>query len=99
MPNEVTREAAQARVDRINAFRAELDEVERANAVALTDDQRTRIHDFHQTLIASLTQRFEVDRSRTESQLSLGLRIVSFLGAAACTAAAVLFFQRIWGSL
>lgn len=99
MPDEITRELAQARVNRITAFRAELEELERSGAITLSDDQRTHLHNYHQELIDSLSERFEVDRSRVESQLSLGLRIVSFFGAAACTVAAVLFFQRVWGSL
>jgi Predicted membrane protein (DUF2157) len=96
---EITREEAQARVNRINAFRAELEELERRGAISLTDQQRAQLHDYHRTLLEALTQRFEVDRSRAESQLSLGLRVVSLLGAAACTAAAILFFQRFWGLL
>ena len=96
---DITREEAQARVNRINAFRAELDEVQRQGAISLTDEQRAQLHGYHHTLLAALNERFEVDRSGAESQLSLGLRIVSLLGAAACTAAAVLFFQRFWGLL
>ena len=96
---DITREEAQARVNRIDAFRAELEEVERQGAISLTDEQRAHLHAYHQTLLAGLAERFEVDRSRAESQLSLGLRVVSLLGAAACTAAAVLFFQRFWGLL
>ena len=96
---DITREEAQARVNRINAFRAELEELERRGAINLTDQQRAQLHDHHRTVLDALTQRFEVDRSRAESQLSLGLRVVSLLGAAACTAAAVLFFQRFWGLL
>lgn len=96
---DITREQAQKRVDRINEFRAELADAERDGALSLTDDQRTRLTSYHEALLTALAQRFEVDRSRAESQLSLGLRIVSFLGAAACTIAAILFFQRFWGSL
>ena len=96
---DITREEAQARVNRINAFRGELDELERRGAISLTDEQRAQLHDYHHSVLDALTRRFDVDRSRAESQLSLGLRIVSLLGAAACTAAAVLFFQRFWGWL
>jgi hypothetical protein len=96
---DITREQAQERVNRINAFQAELDELERGGAIRLTDEQRAQLRDYHRTLLDALAQRFEVDRSRAESQLSLGLRIVSLLGAAACTTAVILFFQRIWGSI
>jgi uncharacterized membrane protein len=96
---DITREQAQERVNRITAFQAELDELERSGAIHLTDEQRAHLRDYHQTLLDALAERFEVDRSRAESQLSLGLRIISVLGAAACTAAVILFFQRIWGSI
>ena len=95
----MTREQAQERVNRITAFQAELEELERSSAIRLTDEQRAQLRDYHQGLLHALAERFEVDRSRAESQLSLGLRIVSVLGAAACTTAVILFFQRIWGSI
>ena len=96
---ERTREQAQARADRIRAFRAELAAAESDNAIALTAEQRKTLDAYHDTLLASLTSRFDVDRSEAQHQLSLGLRVVSLLGAVALTAAAVLFFQRIWGLL
>jgi len=93
----VTREQAQARADRIRAFRDELAAAESDGAVRLTADQRETLDRYHDTLLASLTARFDVDRSAAQHHLSLGLRVVSLLGAVALTAAAVLFFQRIWG--
>jgi hypothetical protein len=96
---DITREQAQERVNRITAFQAELEDLERSGAIRLTDEQRAHLRDYHQTLLDALAERFEVDRSRAESQLSLGLRIISVLGAAACTVAVILFFQRIWGSI
>lgn len=46
-----------------------------------------------------MAERFDVDVSEGEKQLSLGMRIASFLGALAFAASAVLFFRRIWGEL
>jgi hypothetical protein len=48
-------------------------------------------------LLAQLASQFDVDRSDAQHQLSLGMRIVSLLGAIALSAAVVLFFLRIWG--
>ncbi|HTI37957.1 MAG TPA: hypothetical protein VL484_10380 [Vicinamibacterales bacterium] len=95
----LTREQAQARADRIRAFRAELAAAESDGAVTLTPDQRRSLDSYHDAHLASLTSRFDVDRTETQHQLSLGLRVVSLLGAVALTAAAILFFEQIWGLL
>ena len=99
MQGDLTRQQAQARADRIRAFRDELAAAERDGALALTPEQRLSLQAYHDALLASLTTRFDVDRSAAQHQLSLGLRVVSLLGAVALTTAAVLFFERIWGLL
>lgn len=99
LQGDLTRQQAQARADRIRAFRDELAAAEADGAVALTPEQRTSVDAYHDALLASLTARFDVDRSAAQHQLSLGLRIVSLLGAVALTAAVILFFQRVWGLL
>lgn len=96
---ETTRERAQARADRIRAFREELAQAEADGALRLDEIQRTSLTAYHDAALAALAERFDVDRSAGARHLSLGLRVVSFLGAVALTAAAVLFFQRIWGLL
>lgn len=40
---------------------------------------------------------FDVDPTTAQKQLTLGLRIVSFLGAVALSAAVFFFFYRFWG--
>jgi hypothetical protein len=93
------RTIAQARADRIGAFRDELQALEAAGVLSLTGEQRAALAGYHDGLLAELTDAYDIDRSAGQQRLSLGLRIVSLLGAAALTAAVVLFFQRIWGLL
>ena len=95
----LTRDEAQHRADRIRACRDELAAAEADGALALTPEQRHALGAYHDALLASLSTQYDVDRTAEARQLSLGMRIVSFLGAVALTAAAVLFFQRIWGTL
>jgi hypothetical protein len=91
------RSQAQARADRIRAFRDELVALEREGVVRLGDAERTSVARHHDTLLAELASAYDIDRSVEQHQLSLGMRVVSLLGAAALTAAVLLFFQRIWG--
>jgi hypothetical protein len=98
-PGLVTREDAQRRVDRIRAFREELAELERLGVVALDGGQQDRLRRFHEEAVASLASRFDVDSTEAERRLSLGMRVASFLGAIALSAAVYFFFYRFWGSL
>jgi uncharacterized membrane protein len=95
----VTREDAQRRVDRIRAFREELAELEGLGVVALDAGQGERLRRFHEEAVASLAARFDVDSNEAERRLSLGMRVVSFLGAVALSAAVYFFFYRFWGDL
>jgi uncharacterized membrane protein len=98
-PQVVTREDAQRRVDRIRAFREELSELEQLGVVALGREQTEGLRRFHEEALASLAARFDVDSTDTERRLSLGMRVASFLGAIALSAAVYFFFYRFWGDL
>lgn len=95
----LSRAEAQARADRIRAWREELSAAERDGALTLTPDQRASVVAYHDRLLADLSRACDVDRSEAQHRLSLGMRIVSLLAAAALTGAAVLFFLDIWGAL
>ena len=95
----VSKQEAQRRADRIAAFRSELAELEGEAVVALTPEQRAAIQERHDGLLRDLAERFDVDVAEGEKQLSLGMRVASFLGALALAASAVLFFRRFWGQL
>ncbi len=95
----LSRLAAQQRADRIAAFRAELADLSRQGVVALSAEQREAIERHHEATLAALADRFDVDASAAGKQLSLGMRIASFLGAMALAASAVLYFRHVWGAL
>lgn len=87
---------AQRRVDQIGAFRAELVEVE-GEATRLTDSQHEALDHYHETLLAQLAERFDIDVGRREKQLSLGMKIASFIGAIGFAASAFFLFYQFWG--
>jgi uncharacterized membrane protein len=88
---------AQERVDRIHAFRRELDQLARDNILILADEQRTQVEAYHNRTLAELAERFDVDISASQKRISLAMRIVSTLGGLALCAAVVMFFYRYWG--
>jgi len=95
----VTKEDAQRRADRIRAFTDELVALHGETVVLLTDEQRRAIADYHGEILRDLAHRFDIDLGAAEKQMSLGMRIVSFLGAIALSAAVFFFFKRFWGLL
>jgi uncharacterized membrane protein len=95
----VSKQEAQRRADRIASFRAEMDDLEREGVLALAPEQRAAVRERHEGLLRELAERFDVDVAEGEKQLSLGMRVASFLGALALAASAVLFFRRFWGQL
>lgn len=97
--SKMNKDEAQKRADRIRAFRAELAEAEADKVLVLTSDQRAQLTLFHNQLLQKLSGDFDVDTSGDQKQLSMGMRIVSFLGAAAISAAVFFFFYRFWGFL
>lgn len=87
---------AQARVDRIHAFRHELAALEAAG-IALDPPLRDTIGRHHDTLLGEYAELFDVDRDARSKQLSLGMRVASFLGALALAAAVFFLFYQFWG--
>ncbi|MDP2810943.1 MAG: hypothetical protein Q8O34_12410 [Rhodocyclaceae bacterium] len=51
----------------------------------------------HETLLAGFAGAFDIDRNRQAKQLSLGMRIASFLGALALAASVFFLFYQFWG--
>lgn len=89
--------SAQRRADRIQAFNDELAELERRQILALSQKQQARVADFHRHLLADFRDRFDIDASHKEKQLSWGMRIASFLGAVALAASVFFLFYQFWG--
>jgi uncharacterized membrane protein len=99
MPEAPGRNDAQIRADRLGIFLDELAQLERQQILVLTPDQRASVEAFADRTLQDLTQRYDVDVSRSQRQLSLGMRIVSALGGLALCAAVFLFFYRFWGNI
>ena len=95
----VSRTEAQRRVDDIRVFERELERLEREQVLQLSDDQRAALAAHHARLLAGYAQAFDVDQDRQAKQLSLGMRIASFLGALALAASVFFLFYQFWGLL
>src|ERR1700722_9437778 len=93
----LSKSEAQQRADNIRVFRAELAGLEAAGVVALSDEQRRAMATHHDGLLAEYSRQFDIDRDVQTSQLSLGMRVVSFLGALALAASVFFLFYQYWG--
>jgi uncharacterized membrane protein len=98
MMQETSKSEAQQRADQIRQFQAELDIIEKENIARLDSHQRMAISSYHQGLLSSLAKTFDIDESNREKQLSLGMRIASFLGALGLAASVFFFFYQFWGN-
>ena len=88
---------AQRRTDDIQIFNQELQRLEAERVLQLDPAQRAAIHASHQILLAAFARDFDIDRDTHARQLSLGMRIASFLGAAALAASVFFLFYQFWG--
>lgn len=88
---------AQQRVDQIGHFQAELKIVEQEHIISLNDSQRSALTSYHDNLIKALSAAFDIDSSKREKQLSLGMKIASFLGALGLAASVFFLFYQFWG--
>lgn len=93
------RSDAQQRADAIRVFQVELERLESAGVLRLDDTQHAAVRSHHQTLLSTLAQDFDIDRDAQTKQLSLGMRIASFLGAVALAASVFFLFYQFWGWL
>lgn len=88
---------AQKRADQISSFQAELKIIEEENVVLLNEDQLSAITAYHENLISQLSAAFDIDADTREKQLSLGMKIASFLGAIGLAASVFFLFYQFWG--
>jgi uncharacterized membrane protein len=88
---------AQRRADQIRSFQAELKLIEDEKVISLDESQRTVIASYHEKLLSNLSELFDVDVSKREKQLSLGMKIASFLGALGLAASVFFLFYQFWG--
>lgn len=90
---------AQRRADAIAVFREECRRLQQEEVLAFSAEQSARIEAHHAAVLDQLAERFDVDLNPRAHQLSLGMRVVSFLGALALAAAVYFLFYRYWGLL
>lgn len=88
---------AQQRADQIGQFREELLLLEQESVLALNEQQRQAVGQYHEALIAQLTSAFDVDSNLREKRFSLGMKIASFLGALGLAASLFFLFYQFWG--
>jgi hypothetical protein len=88
---------AQQKADRISAFRAELGDLQRAGVLHLDAPSLAALRKHHEGILTDLVEHFDVDVSERGKTLSLGMKVVSLIGAIALGASAFFFFYRIWG--
>ncbi|MFZ5564367.1 MAG: DUF2157 domain-containing protein [Thermodesulfobacteriota bacterium] len=88
---------AQKRADRIAAFQQELTALEKEQVFRLDAAQKASVAAYHRGLLETFAAGFDIDTSRREKQLSLGMRIASFLGALALAASVFFLFYQFWG--
>jgi uncharacterized membrane protein len=97
--NAPSRTDAQQRADDIRIFQRELGRLEHEKVLSLTEQQKRALTEHHERLLAQFTRAYDIDRDVQAKQLSLGMRIASFLGALALAASVFFLFYRYWGLL
>ena len=94
-----SKQQAQSRVDAIRHFQTELTMLEDAKALALSEEQKQSVTAYHKQLLETLSAQFDVDQDVKAKQLSLGMRVASFLGALALASSVFFLFYQYWGKL
>lgn len=92
-----SKEGAQHRADQISLFWAELETLEQQKILNLDHDDRAAVDSYHKTLLRKLSTTYDIDASHREKQLSLGMKIASFLGALGMAASIFFLFYQFWG--
>ena len=93
----LNRTDAQQRADDIGVFNRELARLEAEQALLLTDPQQQSLRAHQQALLMRYRSAFDIDQNSQARQLSLGMRIASFLGALALAASVFFLFYQFWG--
>ncbi|MCF8198386.1 MAG: DUF2157 domain-containing protein [Sulfuritalea sp.] len=91
------RSEAQQRADDIACFQAELARLAGEGVLLLDSAQQQVVNEHHAALLAGFSQQFDIDRDPQAKQLSLGMRVASFLGALALAASVFFLFYQFWG--
>ncbi len=91
------KQKAQQRADQVQAFYEEVKLLETDQTLQLDKEQRESVARYHERLLTSLTEKFDIDTSVRQKQLSTGMKIASFIGALALAASVFFLFYQFWG--
>lgn len=91
------KQKAQLRNDQIDAFNAEMENLTEEGIFTLDDESKSNIQAYHQSLIKSLSESFDIDTTKADKQLNIGMRIASLFGALALAASLFFLFYQYWG--
>ena len=94
LPN---RSEAQQRADEIRVFDRECERLRQEGILELSAEQSRAVSEHHTGLLARYAETFDIDASVKAKQLSLGMRVASFLGALALAASVLFLFYQFWG--
>ena len=92
-----TRSEAQKRADEIRVFQRERERLRHEGVLELSAAQASAVDQHHAGLLARYAETFDIDASVKAKQLSLGMRVASFLGALALAASVLFLFYQFWG--
>lgn len=95
----LSKSEAQKRADQVTSFQDELALLECDGVLSLDDAQTQAIKAYHRDLLAQYSNEYDIDQDQRAKQLSLGMRIASFLGALALAASVFFLFYQFWGKL
>lgn len=95
----LSKSQAQKRADQVKAFQDEMALLARDGVLTLNEDQAQAVAAYHQNLLHQYSHEYDIDQDQRAKQLSLGMRIASFLGALALAASVFFLFHQFWGKL
>jgi hypothetical protein len=95
--DRTTKVDAQERADRIRAFQQELSALQAKEILVISEPQRRQIDCYHESVLATLKKDYDIDHNQATKQLSLGMKIVSLVGALAMASSIFFVFFQFWG--
>lgn len=95
----MTAQDAQARIDQILAFQAELRKLEADQVLVLSDSNKQSLQQYHQTLFDQFRHKTPLDINASAKRLSLGMRAFSLVAAFALVAFVFFVLSDVWGLL
>ncbi|MEA2027824.1 MAG: DUF2157 domain-containing protein [Campylobacterota bacterium] len=92
-----SKDDAQRRIDQINSFTDEIVLLSNQGVLNLTQEQTSTVATYHNSIIAKLSNEYDIDKDAKQEQLSLGLKVISFITALALSASLFFMFYQFWG--